>query len=152
MQVFSAYSNKFTGRLPTSLAICSEIQLLDFRKNRLTGELPPYLRYFQVLRMLSVGYNKLQGRIPHWITNLTRLQVLDLSNNGFTGTLPPNLENLQGFSKLGDPLVDGNTHYEDIRITLKGSEQTFEYLIQANTILDLPSNFLSGEIPTSIMQ
>eukprot|EP01018_Ginkgo_biloba_P012259 Gb_21737 [translate_table: standard] len=93
-----------------------EIQLLDFRKNRLTGELPPYLRYFQDLRVLSVGYNKLQGHIPHWITDLTRLQVLDLSNNGFNGTIPPNLQNLQGFGKLGDPLVAGNTLYEDIRI------------------------------------
>eukprot|EP01018_Ginkgo_biloba_P037983 Gb_04197 [translate_table: standard] len=138
------------GMLSESLASCSEIQLLDFRNNGSTGELPPYLRYFQDLRVLSVGYNKLQGHIPHWITNLRRLQVLDLSNNRFTGTIPPNLQNLEGFGKFGDPLIAGNTLDEEVVLTVEGRELTFPYVLQANTVLDLSSNFLSGEIPTSI--
>ncbi|GLJ40005.1 hypothetical protein SUGI_0818580 [Cryptomeria japonica] len=51
---------------------------------------------------------------------------------------------------MGDPQLSGNTLYEDIPIVLKGLEYKLEYVLAANTILDLSSNNPSGQIPESI--
>ncbi|GLJ39920.1 hypothetical protein SUGI_0816250 [Cryptomeria japonica] len=151
LEVLSANTNDFSGTLPVSLAICTKLQLLDLRRSHLRGALPLYLANFQELRVLSLGYNQLQGTFPAGMVNLTSLQVLDLSNNKFDGQIPSNLENLQGFAKRGDPQIPGNSLYEDIRIVIKKHEYRLDYVMAANTILDLSSNNLSGQIPESIM-
>jgi len=150
MLVLSAYSNNFVGTLPPSLAHCTQLQLLDLSKNELTGQLPGYLAALQGLRVLSVGYNKLHGSIPSNITNLIKLQVLDLSNNRISGKIPSNLERLQGFKTIGSSELSGNILYEDLEIVIKGFEYTLTYVLATNTILDLSSNNLIGEIPPSI--
>ena len=79
------------------------------------------------------------------MANLTNLQVLDLSNNKFDGRIPTTLGSLQGFGKLGDPKLSGNTLYEDLPIIMKGNEYKVEYVLTSNTILDLSSIRKRGE-------
>jgi len=150
MKVLSAYDNNFSGTLPASLAQCTQLQLLDLSRNKLTGQLPRYLVTFHELRVLSVAYNKFHGSIPSNITNLVRLQVLDLSNNRINGSIPSNLGRLEGFTTFGSSELSGNILYEDLEIVIKGFEYTIIYVLATNTILDLSSNNLTGEIPQSI--
>lgn len=167
MKVFSAHSNKIYGTLLTSLANCTQLTLLDLRKNRLMGELPSYLAYFHDLKILTLAHNNLHGPIPQWITNLTKLHVLDLSNNRFSGKLPSQLDRLSGFTINESAPVDGvfstqfgiayfsnisdeTLFFEEMVFDIKGVEYTLSYVFPINTIFDLSSNDLNGEIPTSI--
>jgi len=134
--------------LPSSLANCTQLQLLDLRNNEFTGGLPHYIASFSDLRVLSMGYNSFNGSIPSWITNLHQLQVLDLSNNNFDGKIPSNLKGLHGFKIK--PQLSGITLYEDVRIIIKGAEYTLTYVLVTNTIFDLSSNNIIGEIPSSM--
>jgi Leucine-rich repeat (LRR) protein len=84
--------------MSTSLANCTNIQLLDLSANGLTGELPTTFTFFHDLSILNIGYNNLHGDIPKWITNFMKLSYLDLSNNKFSGRIPFDLERLQGFA------------------------------------------------------
>jgi len=150
MEFFSAYSNNFSGTIPASLAHCTKLQLLDLRKNDLISQLPQYLKFFNGLRVLSLGHNKLHGGIHEWITDLTQLQVLDLSNNKFNGKIPSNLHALKGFKIHGSSELSGNTLSEVVEIVIKAHEYVLTYVLAANTIFDLASNNLVGEIPPSI--
>jgi hypothetical protein len=58
MQIFSAHPTNFSGDLPASLFNCTQLQLLDLRKNGLTGTLPEDLGVFPNLQVLS---------IKHWL-------------------------------------------------------------------------------------
>lgn len=150
MEVLSAHSNNFFGTFPDSLAKCTKLQLLDLSKNEITGQLPGYLAALHELRVLSVAHNKLHGSIPSNITNLIKLQVLDLSNNKISGKIPSNLERLQGFKNTGSSKLTPNTLYQDLAIVIKGYEYILTYVLATNTILDLSSNNLIGEIPPTI--
>jgi len=101
-------------------------------------------------RFLCLGYNNLQGSVPEWITTFTSLQVLDLCNNNFNGRIPFNLERLKGFRVNSSSDLGIDVLYEDLTLQMKGSESTLKYVLSTNTILDLSSNHLTGEIPTSI--
>ncbi|XP_059067763.1 putative receptor like protein 25 [Cryptomeria japonica] len=85
---------------------------------------------------------------------LDRLQLfllLDLSSNKFGGRIPPALEDLKGFRSPKVSQLGGTTLYEDIPpIRIKGTEYSLEYVLAANTILDLSNNNLTGEIPPNI--
>ena len=76
--------------------------------------------------------------------------MLDLSNNKISGRIPFNLQGLQGFKILGSSYLASSTLYEDLHIDIKGFEYTLTYVLATNTILDLSSNNLMGEIPPSI--
>lgn len=76
--------------------------------------------------------------------------MLDLSNNRINEKIPSNLERLQGFKTLGSSQLSHNTFYEDLDIVIKGFEYTLKYVLATNTILDLSSNNIMGEIPQSI--
>jgi Leucine-rich repeat (LRR) protein len=152
LRYFVAHSNHFYGTFPSSLVNCSQLELLDLRENRLIGELPMHVTNFSELRVLSMAYNNLHGDIPQWITNLTNLQVLDLSNNKFSGRIPSNLEGLEGFkvNKSFTNKSDVSTLYYELRIDMKGGVYDLPYVLLTNTILDLSSNDLMGEIPPSM--
>lgn len=150
LNYFSAHSNHFSHILPSFLANCTQLILLDLRENRLIGDFPIHFQNFYDLRILSMAYNNLYGILPQWITNLTSLQVLDLSNNKFRGRIPSNLEGLIGF-KVNTSSVDGqSTLYYEIRVDMKGGEYNLPYVLLKNTILDLSSNNFMGEIPSNM--
>lgn len=150
LNYFSAYSNKFTGPLPSCLANCTNLFVLDLGNNRFTGELPSYLAKFIELRILSVSYNNLHGTIPQWITNLTSLSLLDLSNNKFSGKIPSHLERLQGFTTNHFAQHTGAIYPIEMTIDIKGFEYNVTYVLLTNIIFDLSMNNLTGDIPVSI--
>ncbi|XP_059066112.1 probable leucine-rich repeat receptor-like protein kinase At5g63930 [Cryptomeria japonica] len=152
IEVISSHSNNFSGTLPASFANCTRLKLLDFSKNRLAGELSSHpLANCLQLRVLILSSNELKGDIALWIRNLTRLQMLDLSKNKFGGRIPSALEGLEGFKNHTALQLGGNTLYEDIpAISIKGTYLRLEYVLAANTILDLSHNNLRGEIPSNI--
>jgi hypothetical protein len=64
--------------------------------------------------------------------------------------IPSNLERLQGFMINGSSNVNLTNLYEDLMIVIKGREYTLTYVLVTNTIFDLSSNNLNGEIPTNM--
>ena len=92
------------------------------------------------------------------------LHVLDLSNNKLSGKIPFDLQRLQGFAinvssqpsgmpdlgQLENTIFFTHALVEDLTIVMKRYKYDLPYLTDSNTILDLSSNNLSGEIPTTI--
>ena len=93
-----------------------------------------------MLHVLDLSNNKLSGKIP---SDLQRLQGLEINVSSQTSLVPyvDQLENTMKFS---------NTLVEDLTIVMKRYKYDLPYLIDSNTILDLSSNNLSGEIHTTI--
>ena len=114
------------------------------------GKLPSFLSYFQDLRILNIRHNDLHGGIPQSITNLSKLYMLDLSNNKFNGTIPYHLERLSGFATSQKNHSSNYALYEEMTIGMKGMEARLSYELSTNTIFDLSSNNLTGEIPATI--
>ena len=82
--------------------------------------------------------------------------MLDLSNNNLIGKIPSNLERLLGYtinvSRYGleaKRYGDDEGFGQEINYDMKGREYS-SYMIPINTIFDLSSNHLHGDIPTSI--
>ena len=73
--------------------------------------------------------------------------MLDLSNNKFNGRIPSNLEHLKGF-KVNKSSIDTYDHtlYYELTIAINGRVYNLTYVLLTNTILDLSSNNLMGEI------
>ncbi|XP_042012453.1 putative receptor like protein 25 [Salvia splendens] len=83
------------------------------------------------------------------------LQVLDVSNNAFVGSLPERYINkFRGMIDVEKNLTDDEENLFlaliELRITLKGLDQSLKRLLNTFTALDLSSNRFSGSIPPSI--
>ena len=76
--------------------------------------------------------------------------MLDLSNNKFSGTIPQNLDRLRGFAINGSSQLSANTLYTLIEVSMKGREYTLPYVLSTNAILDLSTNMLTGDVPTTM--
>jgi hypothetical protein len=77
--------------------------------------------------------------------------VLDLSNNKVSGRMPSNFEKMQGFRiKASSNVEDKKLYSIHLQIVIKRFEYDLSYLLSTNTIIDLSSNNLIGEIPTKI--
>ncbi|GFZ05751.1 phytosylfokine-alpha receptor 2 [Actinidia rufa] len=161
-----AHSNLFLGSLPSTLALCSKLRVLDLQNNSLSGPLNldftglPYLctvdlatNHFsghlpdsisscQELKILSLAKNSLTGQIPESYVNLTSLFFLSLSNNSFVN-LPRALSVLQKCRNLTTLILTKNFIGEEIPETVIG----FESLM----VFALGNCALSGQIPSWLL-
>ncbi|KAJ1276011.1 hypothetical protein BS78_05G181200 [Paspalum vaginatum] len=145
-------NNRFSGKFPPSLQRCTGLYILDLDSNKFNGELPMWIGNMVNLEIVRLGHNTFSGSIPATITNLTKLLQLDLAANNLSGVLPQNLSNLQGMTARGSPTTFG--HYVPIlnlSVSTKGDERYYEESQIFNmVVIDLSSNFLTGEIPEGI--
>ncbi|CAL4955000.1 unnamed protein product [Urochloa decumbens] len=163
LQIFRAFENQITGRVPIMLGNQSNILFLSLRNNLLSGEIPRSITEIKNLRGLDLSsndlsgtipvdigklanlfglglaYNKLHGSIPDSIRNLSNLQKLELSNNQFTSTIPMGLWGLQNLVGLD---LSQNT--------LTGALSEDVENLKAITYMDLSSNRFLGNIPASL--
>ncbi|XP_065850330.1 receptor-like protein 7 [Euphorbia lathyris] len=160
--------NKFEGELPRSLANCSKLEILNLEDNRMTDVFPSWLGILPHLRILSLRSNKLHGAIGQPLSKLefNRLQIIDLSNNNFTGKMP--LEYFQNWVAMKS-IVNNRLAYMEaisnfqvtggfynflfpyfIRIVNKGTERSYNQILEFFVVVDLSSNKFEGEIPESL--
>ncbi|RRT45041.1 hypothetical protein B296_00021752 [Ensete ventricosum] len=93
LEVFSAKSNGFMGRLPASLSLCSMLRSLDLWNNSLDGSIDLDFRRLVRLTTLNLGYNRLRGlahpggeEMPRrGIRGFPNLRSVTVGNCGLTG-------------------------------------------------------------------
>lgn len=161
LTTFSAFSNNFTGPLPTEFALLPKLEHLDlggsffkgsiptsFAKlsalkylglsgNLLEGAIPPELGSLSQLEHIVLGYNKYNGGIPPELGNLAKLQYMDLCCTNLSGSIPPELGKLQSLNTLFL-----------YRNSLTGSLPPELSNMTSLMSLDLSVNNLTGSIPS----
>ncbi|KAK9725024.1 hypothetical protein RND81_05G116500 [Saponaria officinalis] len=85
----------------TTLANCSNMEMLELQGNKFTGNLPKTVANLSTtINRLDVGQNQIGGEIPVGISNLINLNFLIMSENEFTGSIPNEFGNLQNLVKI----------------------------------------------------
>ncbi|XP_042011953.1 receptor-like protein Cf-9 homolog [Salvia splendens] len=112
------------------------------------------------LRILVLRSNKFNGKMLVDSNSNTeqlfpKLQVLDVSNNAFVGSLPDRyISKFRGMVDAEKNQTDDESYMFltliELRLTLKGLDQSLKRLLNTFTTLDLSSNRFSGNIPPSI--
>ncbi|CAM0958868.1 unnamed protein product [Alopecurus aequalis] len=162
---FTAYNNKLTGGVPTTISNLTSLQRLSLANNQLTkpipesivtmknlvwldltnnyilGVIPTKIGMLGSLQRLFLQGNKLFGSIPSNFGDLSNLEEIYLSNNQLNSTIPASLFRLNKLIEL-----DLSNNYFDgaLPIDISG-------LIQISQ-MDISSNLLTGSIPKSIAQ
>ena len=77
-----------SGNIPTEIANCKKLGLLDVSHNSLTGEIPLEIESIPDLYFLNLAHNQLSGPIPSQFANLQTLSVFDFSYNNLSGPIP----------------------------------------------------------------
>ncbi|CAD6335298.1 unnamed protein product [Miscanthus lutarioriparius] len=139
-QVLSIGWNRFTGKLPSSVANLSTSIQLRIRRNNVAGVIPSGIGNLIGLQQLILGENLLTGVIPISIGKLTQMIKLYLGLNNFSGTIPSSIGNLSDLFALG---INSNN--------MEGSIPPSFGNLRKLIALDLSSNHLRGSIPNEIM-
>ena len=157
LMYFSATHNQITRLILLDFGTKnSNMVLIDLSHNQLTGDihlgLHPQVaaKTLRTLRVLTLAHNKLIGSVPSWITRLKSLQVLDLSFNTLRGSIPSDLHSLLGYEALSSNL--GGLNDFTLVQTLDLTTLKYTYILLTTTYMDLSSNALTGDIPSSIAQ
>ncbi|KAI3982413.1 hypothetical protein MKX01_041251 [Papaver californicum] len=101
-------NNRLKGKVPNSLTLLTDLQLLNLSSNTLSGELPESFGDLLSLQNVSFGSNSMSGQIPESISDMHSLMHLDLSSNQFNGTIPQFLTRMKNLKYLN--LENNNFH------------------------------------------
>ena len=142
--------NMFTGTIPPSWSLLTELELLNLNSNQLNGPIPLSLgNNMQYLIALNVSDNSLQGSFPSSFSSLTKLQFLDLSYNSLTGSIPTDV--LDTMTSLTAILLQHNHFIGRFLInTSSSSTSSFASRHPILSSIDISNNAFTGEISTEI--
>ena len=161
-------SNELTGVIPAELASLVELRVLDLSQNLLTGEVSDELRWLANLTDLSLRENELSGEVPDWLGSRANLNSLFLAGNSFTGCIAEELGALPAhdLDQLGIPFcgrgvlvafynTTGGANWEVDTgwLSDKPIDDWYGVTVDSRgrvTEVRLPSNGLTGEIPTEL--
>ncbi|KAK9725053.1 hypothetical protein RND81_05G119000 [Saponaria officinalis] len=140
MQILQLGGNGFTGSLPKTVAnLSTTLYWFDIEQNQIGGEIPAGINNLINLRFLMMFGNVFKGNIPEEFGNLPKLEQISLSSNKLTGRIPNSLGNLSLLSLL---YLEDNKLHGGIPSNL-GSCQNMLYL-------NLSNNNLSGTLPNAL--
>ncbi|CAH8261492.1 unnamed protein product [Arabidopsis lyrata] len=94
VRIFQAFKaidfsgNLFSGDIPESVGLLSELRLLNLSGNAFTGNIPPSLANITKLETLDLSRNNLSGEIPQGLGNLSSLSNINFSHNHLEGLVP----------------------------------------------------------------
>ncbi|KAJ4894351.1 receptor like protein 38 [Raphanus sativus] len=80
--------NRFSGHIPGSIGLLSELRFLNLSGNAFTGSIPPSLTNITKLEALDLSRNNLSGEIPQGLGNLSFLSYINFSHNHLQGLVP----------------------------------------------------------------
>ncbi|PRP78848.1 fer (fps/fes related) tyrosine kinase (phosphoprotein NCP94) [Planoprotostelium fungivorum] len=143
-------TNALTGNIPRSLVAVPSLYIITVKSNQLEGTLPAFNSTSLVTIQLrceqhppnltSFSQNQLSGEIPQNYFQSPALQTISLASNNLCGQIPPLLANGQvAMLDLSNNFLNGTIE-----------ESIFEGITIATSI-NLGSNFLSGDIPYTLM-
>ncbi|KAI3677645.1 hypothetical protein L6452_36911 [Arctium lappa] len=81
-------SNRFSGKIPSTIGRLKELYLLNVSHNEFTGSIPSSIGNLSQLESLDMSSNQLTGEIPSLLTDLHFLSLLNLSHNQLKGRIP----------------------------------------------------------------
>ncbi|RVW58290.1 putative LRR receptor-like serine/threonine-protein kinase [Vitis vinifera] len=147
LQVITLAYNDLTGSIPSGIGNLVELQRLSLHKNSFTGEIPQLLFNISSLRFLNLAVNNLEGEIPSNLSQCRELRVISLSFNQFTGGIPQAIgreipQLVFNISSLRFLSLDANN--------LEGGIPREIGNLSNLNILQLSSNGISGPIPAEI--
>ena len=93
------YSNMFTGTIPTSIGLLSNLEKLQLHGNAFTSTIPDALYGATQLNELRLDKNLITGTISTRIGDLVNLVDLRMGENPLTGTLPAEIARLSNLGK-----------------------------------------------------
>ena len=101
MKHLSIPRNQFTGSLPESLGLMTQLEVLVLEENMFSNSVPSELGNLSNLHALILAKNQLSGVLPSELGQLTNLSFLTVEgNSNLGGTLPTELaalnDTLQG--------------------------------------------------------
>uniref|UniRef100_A0A0D3E1I2 Uncharacterized protein n=1 Tax=Brassica oleracea var. oleracea TaxID=109376 RepID=A0A0D3E1I2_BRAOL len=80
--------NRFSGHIPGSIGLLSELRFLNLSGNVFTGNIPPSLSNITKLEALDLSRNNLSGEIPQGLGKLSFLSYINFSHNHLQGLVP----------------------------------------------------------------
>ncbi|KAK4852381.1 hypothetical protein QYF36_023511 [Acer negundo] len=95
-----AHSNKFVGKIPTSLSNSPTVNLINLRNNSLDGSLELNCSAMTNLTSLDLGTNRFNGSLPSNLSSCRRLKNINLARNNFSGQVPETFRNFHSLSYL----------------------------------------------------
>ncbi|XP_058110318.1 receptor-like protein 33 [Magnolia sinica] len=128
---------EFFGQIPYSVENIRGIVHLDLSSNGFNGSIPS-LENLSNLTYLDLSMNNFSGTIPS-LESLTELVLLDVSWNAFSGPIPP----LKSLKSVAEIVLSSN----NLTGTIPNS---FGDGLHKLKLLDLRSNSLHGQIPSSL--
>ncbi|KAK3434093.1 hypothetical protein EUGRSUZ_D01551, partial [Eucalyptus grandis] len=154
LYLLNAYSNFFTGMIPSTLTNATGLESLALLDNNFHGPIPKNLGRLKDLQIassignitslghLDLSSNIFQGYIPQSLGNCKQLIELDLSNNDLIGLVPAEIVGLSSLS---------------IALSLANNNLSGSLPLQVGSLknlgkLDLSYNRLTGLIPASISE
>ncbi|KAI3996658.1 hypothetical protein MKX01_009490 [Papaver californicum] len=135
--------NSLQGPIPIELGLMTSLEEFSIRSNQIQNEVPQSFGLLKKLRYIDLSLNQLGGRLPHSLFhNCSSLEYVDLSDNKFVGYIPSNVGN--NLKHLETLFLYLNQLIGIIPTSLSNSSHLKE--------LDLGSNFLTGALPSKIVQ
>jgi len=138
---FSAWTNEFTGPIPSAIGLAKDLEVLDMEFNQFSGTIPEEIYGLRNLRKMWLGSNKLTGTLSNKVSQLKFLQNIHVYVNQLTGTIPKGLFSLE--------------FLDDIDLIINKFEGTFPYEAYENPssvlhYVGISDNNLEGSIPSTI--
>ncbi|MBO1349033.1 MAG: putative Ig domain-containing protein [Hormoscilla sp. GUM202] len=170
-------NNDLSGTLPSEYGDLSNLRVLRLQSNDMSGILPDSYGKLGNLQQLFLDGNFLSGTIPSEYGNLSNLQALDLRFNSLSGTVPSSLSSLDDLriAYENNPLLDANDYValkafysstsgnnwsnqtgwnfnSDIPPSANAASDWYGVTVVdlRVTAIDLPSNSLSGTLPSEL--
>ncbi|XP_038974930.1 receptor-like protein EIX2 [Phoenix dactylifera] len=147
-------NNNRSGGLPLSLKGCRSLVTLDLGQNGFSGVIPTWIgESLLSLKILRLRSNKLVGNIPPNLSTLSAPQILDLANNNLSEIIPSGFGNFTAMKvlrKTYGPILSYYKHYENLQVTIKGTDIEYAIFLSLVIAMDLSDNNLSGKIPEEL--
>ncbi|XP_018834512.2 tyrosine-sulfated glycopeptide receptor 1-like [Juglans regia] len=165
VRLFDFSFNDHSGRIPSGLGRCSQLEIFRAGFNSLSGFIPHDIYGATALEEISIPSNNLSGSINNaGIANLTKLTNVEFYNNRLSGKLPVSIGKL---SKLKHLLLHTNSFTGSLPASLMNCTNLIRLNLRTNyfqenitnlnlsslqqlTMLDLGNNDFTGKIPVSI--
>ncbi|KAJ0100902.1 hypothetical protein Patl1_04708 [Pistacia atlantica] len=138
LEILIASSNSFAGQLPSSLALCSKLHVLELRNNSLTGQTDLNFTGLPGLCTLELGSNRFAGPLPNFLSDCRILEVLGLGGNNLTGRIPESFTKLRSIFFLS---LSSNSF-----VDLPRALSVLQQCKNLTTVL-IPMNFIGEKIP-----
>ncbi|XP_060182223.1 receptor-like protein EIX2 [Lycium barbarum] len=152
--------NRLKGPFPSSFGNCTKLHKIDLAENEFVGNLPSWLAMrVPTLIVLILRSNKFDGELPRELCHIKDLQILDLANNTFIRIIPRCIGNFSAMVKQKMEVEEDNmfsyrgfTRFmrESATVATKGNIYQYDTILVLFTSMDMSSNNLSGDIPTSL--